>query len=121
MAAPQLFKLAGRIASRMADKSADSGLPRIEKIFGTPPRVPSPTTIEKIARSDEAFARGPVEYSRYRGPMEEVDEVILDAPLSRPERDYFANISKMKENYFGDMSFDIPPNKRDLSIKTWRI
>ena len=94
MAAPQLFKLAGRIASRMADKSADSGLPRIEKIFGTPPRVPSPTTIEKIARSDEAFARGPVEYSRYRGPMEEVDEVILDAPLSRPERDYFANISK---------------------------
>ena len=94
MAAPQLFKLAGRIASRMADKSADSGLARIEKIFGTPPRVPSPTTIEKIARSDEAFARGPVEYSRYRGPIEEVDEVILDAPLSRSERDYFANISK---------------------------
>ena len=24
----------------------------------------------------------------------------------------------MKENYFGDMSFDIPPNKRDLSIKS---
>ena len=32
MAAPQLFKLAGRIASRMADKSADSGLARMEYI-----------------------------------------------------------------------------------------
>ena len=93
MVASPIFKLAGKLASNLASRSG-SGLSRIEKIFGTSPRVPSPTTIEKIARSDEAFARGPVEYSRYRGPMEEVDEVILDAPLSRPERDYFAGLSR---------------------------
>ena len=93
MAVSPIFKLAGKLASNLASRSG-SGLPRIEKLFGTPPRVPFPTTIEKIARSDEAFARGPVEYSRYKGPIEEVDEVILDAPLSRSERDYFANISK---------------------------
>jgi hypothetical protein len=121
MVASPIFKLAGKLASRMASK-ADTGLPRIEKLFKSFPEG----TVEKIAatqarltRGDEAWARGRVQPpSRYRGPMEEVDEVILDAPLSRPERDYFANISKMKENYFGDMSFDIPPNKRDLSIKS---
>ena len=93
MVASPIFKLAGKLASNLASRSG-SGLPRIEKIFGTPPRVPSPTTIEKIARSDEAFARGPVEYSRYRGPMEDVDEVILDAPLNISEREYFRNLPR---------------------------
>ena len=98
MVASSLFKLAGRIASRMADRSVDSGLPRIEKLFGTPPRTPFPTTVEKIAFGDEAFARGPYEFGgppkKYTGPIEEVDEVILDAPLSRSERDYFAGLSR---------------------------
>ena len=109
MVASSLFKLAGRIASRMADRSVDSGLPRIEKLFGTPPRTPFPTTAEKIALGDEAFARGPYEYSRfggppkeYTGPMEikEVDEVILDAPLSRSERDYFRNLPRTGSGFF---------------------
>ena len=93
MVASPIFKLAGKLASNLASRSG-SGLARMEKIFGTPPRVPSPTTIEKIARSDEAFARGPVEYSRYRGPMEDVDEVILDAPLNISEREYFRNLPR---------------------------
>ena len=107
MVASSLFKLAGRIASRMADRSVDSGLPRIEKLFGTPPRTPFPTTAEKIALGDEAFARGPYEYSRfggppkkYTGPMEEVDEVILDAPLNISEREYFRNLPRTGSGFF---------------------
>ena len=99
MVASSIFKLAGRIASRMADKSADSGLPRIEKLFKSFPEG----TVEKIAatqarltRGDEAWTKGSGKPSPkvYEGPMEEVDEVILDAPLTRSEREYFTNISK---------------------------
>ena len=97
MAVSPIFKLAGKLASNLASRS-DSGLPRIEKIFGTPPRVPFPTTAEKISRSDAAHARGPDYYIQQRMNKvtfdDPLDEVILDAPLSRPERDYFANISK---------------------------
>jgi len=106
MVASSIFKLAGRIASRMADRSVDSGLPRIEKLFGTPPRTPFPTTAEKIARSDEAFARGPYEFGgppkEYTGPMEikEVDEVIRDAPLNISEREYFRNLPRTGSGFF---------------------
>ena len=102
MAAPQLFKLAGRIASRMADKSADSGLARMEKIFGTPPKVPFPTTAEKIARGDAAHARGKDFYIQERmekvafdDPLDEVDKVILpETDLDISARKYFAGLSK---------------------------
>ena len=97
MVASPIFKLAGKLASNLASRSG-SGLRRIEKIFGTPPTVPSPTTIEKIARGDAAHARGPDYYIQQRMNKvtfdDPLDEVILDAPLSRPEREYFANISK---------------------------
>ena len=100
MVASPIFKLAGKLASNLASRSG-SGLPRIEKIFGTPPRVPFPSTVEKIARSDEAFARGPVQPpSRYSEIGEDVDEVILDAPLTRPEREYFTNLPRTGSGFF---------------------
>jgi len=101
MVASPIFKLAGKLASNLASRSG-SGLARMEKIFGTPPRVPSPTTIEKIARGDAAHARGPDYYIQQRmnkvtfdDPLDEVDKVILpETDLDRSARKYFAGLSR---------------------------
>ena len=105
MTLPVIFKLATQIAAKGAKSFRHPSDPlKLGPARGTRGWTsPSePTGLSKLYEAEKLGLTPPHEYRRMAAVDEvvDVDEVILDAPLSRSERDYFANLPRTGSGFF---------------------